>query len=446
VVLQTIFSIKEINQMTPQFLDNKFLALRQDLPEETEQLAVELGAFVRPRVLRSPLQLLHAVLLYCLCDLRLREIAALFSLTRRSISDEGIRSRLKRCAPWLQQLVARALAKQLPELSPSGWRLLLCDGSVLSAPGAKMVDYRYHLAFDPLCQQSCQLLMSDYRDGEKLSRFALASGDLVVADRSFAKARQLLELRQRGAHFAIRCSPQYLQLRDRQGQALDLMAALRANPEATRQSFSVQVCDARSGERVAAFVHCQRLSEAQSNRARRKARRKSSKACKSIKAETLFLCEWVLVVTSVPPTELSAEVILALYRVRWQIELLIKRFKSLLGGDQLRARRDGQLAEVWLWGKLLYAIVVEKYARQRCGLAGVEMSSKRRTTWWRVWHLLTFEVKEMVLNSSDWEAIDWRQLMGKMSERERRRQLQSLPPKVVEWLRQTPLMAPPGMR
>jgi IS4 transposase len=121
-----------------------------------------------------------------------------------------------------------------------------------------------------------------------------------------------------------------LKLRDLEGQAFALIRALRADPEASRQSFAVQVCEAKSGDRLTAYVHCQRLSEAHINRARRKARRKSGKARKSIKAETLFLCEWVLVVTSVPPAELSAEVILQLYRVRWQIELLIKRFKSLL--------------------------------------------------------------------------------------------------------------------
>jgi len=51
-----------MNPMTPPFLDNQFLALRQDLPQQTESLAVELKAFVRQRVLRSPLELLRVVL------------------------------------------------------------------------------------------------------------------------------------------------------------------------------------------------------------------------------------------------------------------------------------------------------------------------------------------------------------------------------------------------
>ena len=46
--------------MTLPLLDNKFLALVQALPPETEGLAKTLGAFVRPRVLRSALEHLRA--------------------------------------------------------------------------------------------------------------------------------------------------------------------------------------------------------------------------------------------------------------------------------------------------------------------------------------------------------------------------------------------------
>src|SRR5258706_7602779 len=108
--------------MTPPLLDNKFLALVQALPPETEALAKTFGAFVRARVLRSALELLRAVCLYSLCDLRLHEIAGLFSAARRTITDEGIRARLNNCGPWLQQLVTLALAKDLPELSATPWR------------------------------------------------------------------------------------------------------------------------------------------------------------------------------------------------------------------------------------------------------------------------------------------------------------------------------------
>ena len=48
----------------------------------------------------------------------------------------------------------------------------------------------------------------------------------------------------------------------------------------------------------------------------------------------------------------------ALYRLRWQIELLFKRLKSLLHLDRLPAK-DPALARAWLHAHLLIALLVE---------------------------------------------------------------------------------------
>jgi hypothetical protein len=46
----------------------------------------------------------------------------------------------------------------------------------------------------------------------------------------------------------------------------------------------------------------------------------------------------VLILTSLDVAQFSAEDILAIYRLRWQIELLFKRLKSLLHLDELPAK------------------------------------------------------------------------------------------------------------
>ena len=74
-----------------------------------------------------------------------------------------------------------------------------------------------------------------------------------------------------------------------------------------------------------------------------------------------------LVFTTVPPEVLGTETVIALYRLRWQVELAIKRLKSVLDLDQLRAKQGSPLADVWLHGKLLYALCIDKYARRHGG-------------------------------------------------------------------------------
>lgn len=60
-------------------------------------------------------------------------------------------------------------------------------------------------------------------------------------------------------------------------------------------------------------------------RARDKARKKASNEPRELKEETLFLAGWLLVFSSLPTATWSDEQVLALYRARWQIELVIKR-------------------------------------------------------------------------------------------------------------------------
>lgn len=332
--------------MIPQFLNNKFLALRQDLPQQTESLAVELKAFVRQRVLRSPLEWWRARLLYSICDLTSHQIAGLLTGARRQITDEAIRARLQRCRAWIQEIVKISLAQNLAWPQSAARRIVICDGSTISAPGSRQSDYRLHLSFDARLQQACQLQVTACRKAESLSRFAFAVGDLVLADRAFAEAPQLLGVINQGADFVVRGSPQYLKLLTPAGQPFGLIAALRASSAAATMSLAAQVCDAKTGQTLKAWIHARRLTDEQIKRARRQAKRQSKCAGKTIKEETLFLCQWVLLLTSLAPAVMQEEVILQLYGVRWQIELLIKRTKSLLAAAKLRAHKEGALAEV----------------------------------------------------------------------------------------------------
>jgi hypothetical protein len=51
------------------------------------------------------------------------------------------------------------------------------------------------------------------------------------------------------------------------------------------------------------------------------------------------LCEWLVLITDLAADRFSLEAIFILYRVRWQIELLFKRWKSLAGLGHSRGRR-----------------------------------------------------------------------------------------------------------
>src|SRR5262245_31411661 len=427
--------------MPPQEFDSKYEQLKQELPAELAELAREHKAFVRAREIKSPDQLLYLVFLYSLADLSLREEAGVCVGAGIKLTDEAIRQRLQACPDWLEALLGKMLPGVNLPARQEGWRIVICYGSQISGPGSKGTDYRWHLAYDPVAQRIDQLRVTDVYTAESLILFNLGLGDLVMGDRGFGKAKQLIETRKTGAHLAVRISPQHLKLWTRQSEAFDLVGALRTERDQTRLSFALEICDEKSNQRIPVWVHAHHLNERQINRARRRIKRKASRNSRKTREQTLFLSEWVLVLTTIPPEELSADVILELYLVRWQIELVIKRYKSLLDGADVRAKEGSPLAKVYLLGKLIFAVMVERQAIKRFGNEWTQMNTSRKGTWWRAWKLIAVEMKEAVLNTAAWSAWDWKAILRALSERKRKRKLQVIPTEVARWLKTTPLVS-----
>ena len=81
---------------------------------------------------------------------------------------------------------------------------------------------------------------------------------------------------------------------------------------------------------------------------------------KQLDPRTLACADHLILLTSLPPARFTVAQLGALYRLRWQIELLFKRLKSLLHLDRLPAK-DADLARAWLHAHLLIALLVEDY-------------------------------------------------------------------------------------
>jgi hypothetical protein len=95
-----------------------------------------------------------------------------------------------------------------------------------------------------------------------------------------------------------------------------------------------------------------------------------------VSEDKVSLCGWTVFVTNVPHWLLSLQEAWVLYRVRWQIELLFKLWKS---DGQIDESRSGQpyriLTEVY--AKLL-AMVIQHWLLLRCGGGGLGKKSLRK--------------------------------------------------------------------
>jgi hypothetical protein len=410
--------------------DTLFEELLQDLPPETAQMAREFKAFVRAKKVKTPAQLLRVVFLYCGLDKSLREVAGTFTALYEAITDQAVAERLRACGPWVQAMLRRMLSLAQGDTLPAGRRFVVIDASSIQAPGATGTDHRLHIAMDLLSLQFLEVLVSDVHTGETLKHFTLGPNDVAVADRGYAQCQGMSAAVAQRADLIVRLNPFSVVLRDAAGAPVELCVTLKRQQTETLRTRAVTLCAAGGQHEVRGWVHAYRLNAEQANRARHKCRQGHKKGTPS--AESLFLAGWVLVFTTLAPVVLSPQTIMALYRCRWQVEIAIKRWKSVLDVDALRAKATSPLAEVWLHGKLLYALMLERRMRRQLGDSWGRLDRERIGTWWRVWGMLKDEIAPMITAALFWKEDAWAACLKVLVERPRRRTLQRLPPEALD--------------
>jgi len=89
-----------------------------------------------------------------------------------------------------------------------------------------------------------------------------------------------------------------------------------------------------------------------------KAHREAQRERHQISQGTLVAAEWVILVTSLSPNDFSTADVLALYRLRWRIELGFKRLKSLIGLKGPPSA-DERSAKPYLLAHLLFILLLE---------------------------------------------------------------------------------------
>jgi hypothetical protein len=326
--------------------------------------ARECRALLRRRGIPDAETLLRVALSYGGRGLSLRGTAAWAETAAvASVSDVAVLNRLRGSASWLAIIVGAILSARVAEPAVRGLRLRVVDATTLAGPGSAGVDWRLHVAYDAGAQQTVAVELSDGTGPESLRRFAWERGDLILADRGYAKAGDLAEVADAGAEFIVRIGWNALKLRTPDGAPFDLFAALDRLPEQGMAEVEIGIALGRAGTKLLRVrLVMLRKSEADAEASRRKARRKSRRQGKTVQANTLKAAGYVLLVSTLDANRAGTADILALYRLRWQIELLFKRFKSLLDLASLPAK-DRDLARSWIYAKLIVALLLEDVTR-----------------------------------------------------------------------------------
>lgn len=348
-------------------LDEDWKLLLGLLPAQWQQQAVLTGACERLRGFSSASALLRTLLLHVGNGYSLREtVVRAKAAGIAAISDVALMKRLQKAEGWLHGLCVALLQESGWEMPAEtrGFTMRALDGTLVKEPGRSGSLWRIHYSVripSLVCDHFELTPTKGAGTGETLGRFAASRGDLVLADRGFCTPGGVEALDRQGAVVMVRLNTSALPLYCEDDSRFELAREIGTLQETgVEREWPVWVHGAKG--RIAGRLCAIRKSEEAAARARRKIERKAQQGGPKPKPETLQYACYVMVFTTAPASHFRTAEVLEWYRVRWQIELVFKRLKSLAELGALPKHAD-ESARAWLYGKLLVALLGQKLER-----------------------------------------------------------------------------------
>jgi hypothetical protein len=353
-----------MQQASPDSIDH-FPAFLGRLPPDLdlEALGRETKAFQRPRGVRSATDLLRLILAWGPGAYSLQQVVAWAGEQGiADLTDEALIQRLHKSVPFLEAITGQLLTPPPEAPCWHGRVLRISDSTSLSNPASKGTDWRLHGVYDLGCGGFTHLELTDAHGGEALDRGTPLAGEIRLGDRGYANAQawqRYCEAAEGGADYIVRMRWSTVRLVDEAGAPLDLIKLLQALPaESETHDSAVRVQSGRHQTPAPIRLVVRRNTPEATAAAEKRLRQRASRKQTQLDPRSLIAAGFLVLATSLPAGDFPATEVLAVYRLRWQIELAFKRLKSLLHIDRIRTRTEAG-TRCWLYAHLIVALLCD---------------------------------------------------------------------------------------
>lgn len=344
-------------------------AITSVLPEGWEEKAKELKAFTRKGdYLENAEDLLRVLLLWADMGTFGHTAAFLRTTGDFAMSKVAIFERVRKSEAWLEWLAVNMSWQCNCLTEKPAWlhdyRVLVADATKVCRPGSHQADDVLHMLMELFSLTLAQQHLTDSSVGESMTNFtAFQKNDLVLGDRIYGTITSMRWLEGYEAYYVFRIRGNafclYSANADGTYEKFDLSRELEAWEEGKILSFSLYY---KQGKAYFPVRVCAKAKTAQAVKDGEAKIRKSNHGYTQVTHLQKIYNQFIVVVTNLPDC-ITAEQVLELYRMRWQIELLFKRLKSILKYDEVQAKSD-KTARAWFHCKLLVAAICEVYIQR----------------------------------------------------------------------------------
>lgn len=344
--------------------DEDWEVLSSFLPEDWRAKAVETNALKGLRKDKSEGNLLRTLLIHLAAGHSLRETALRARQAQLAdMSDVALLKRLRKSRDWLAAMcVSMFQDRGVSVGNAEGFEVRLVDGTEVKEPGKTGSLWRVHYSVR-VPSLRCDFFkitgVEGEGAGESLRQFPILEGDHLVADRGYGTASGIEYVAHAGGFVLVRISPHNLTIQGSENQRFRWKKHLGEIKESgCARCWPAWIEGPRQG-RILGRVCAVRKTKEAIQLAHKRLRRRASKNGQQLKPETLLYAEYVIVFTTFSESRFSATEVLRWYRLRWQIELVFKRFKQIARLGHL-PKYDDESAKAWLYGKIFTALITEK--------------------------------------------------------------------------------------
>lgn len=330
------------------------------MPEGYEKACWETKAMSRKNGLQNEKDLLTLCLFYAY-DHSLIEVQSYAKAAGiYDISDVGFMKRFSRCGNWFKWIIEHLAPSEIvqypkPEIL-NDYHVLAVDATDIVAGGKANQKWHIHYALDLFTLSCAMFKLTPETTGESLKNFDLKPGDLVLGDRAYASLSGIEYCKTHGADFVLRVRNKSFKMYDENGEEVSFSDLLK-EVENDCKDFTVFI--KMSDKKMHPIRICAvRKNEEALKRTEKKLHRKESRKQTTYSDDTKFVNQFFFVATSLDE-KFTTEQILGLYKLRWQVEMVFKRFKSIVKLGSMPTKTAAS-SEAWLNCKMLIVLLIEK--------------------------------------------------------------------------------------
>lgn len=316
----------------------------------------------------------------------LEKISDIFrSQYRVRIRSQSIMERLndESAVNFLKSIFERVLANQFdsftkdisPKLLSPFSKILIQDSSVCdlnqqlglafkgSGGRASKASLKLDVIYDFKAKRFTYVKLTDRSEADQKLAWKildhLTPSALVIRDLGYLRMDCIQKIVEVGGFFLSRMKNNIcVYLKETDQEQLDLAKYLHEN---FRKANVVDIQVYITAEKVCARLVAYRVPEEVSAQRRRAAHAKAKKEGRTLSQKSLTLLDFTLFITNVPVEIWPAEVIGTIYRIRWQIELMFKDWKSRLRIDCLSGINEFRIRCLIYARAILILIINEIY-------------------------------------------------------------------------------------